>query len=497
MNYSIKKNTASNWFILCCAMLVFSINLAAQTKKISNMKKKVLFVVTSHDTKGSTGQPTGYYLSEVAHPWEVLTNAGYEIDFVSPKGGKAPVDGLYLNDETNKKFWEDKTYRAKVENTMQPKDVNPNDYVAIHYAGGHGTMWDFEANETIANLATKIYEANGVVSAVCHGPAGLVNIKLSNGSYLVAGKKINAFTNEEEVAVGLEKVVPFMLETKLIERGAKFEKSGLWQNHVVVDQRVVTGQNPASAKSVGLQLLNEIQKLALQKLMLPEAATNVLGVRSNWLINDEAAPNKAIKQLLFETANATELKNKYVAIVVTDGVEEIELTFVKTILQERGATVHIISPRKPNYPSMFGAYIPEKRATHISTVNWMENASYIKIDKFLDEAKITDYSLVYIPGGAWNPDALRADKDALAFIKQANEKKITLASICHGPWVLISAGLVKNTKVTAWWNMHEDLKNAGGTVIDEPLVIDKNIITARGPIDLAPFTKALIEVLKK
>jgi putative intracellular protease/amidase len=100
-----------------------------------------------------------------------------------------------------------------------------------------------------------------VVSAVCHGPAGLVNIKLSNGKYLVEGLKINAFTNEEEIAVKLENVVPFMLETTLIERGAKFEKSGLWQKHVTVDQRVVTGQNPASAQGVGEATLEELEKL--------------------------------------------------------------------------------------------------------------------------------------------------------------------------------------------------------------------------------------------
>jgi putative intracellular protease/amidase len=113
----------------------------------------------------------------------------------------------------------------------------------------------------LAKIAAQIYESQGVVSAVCHGPAALVNVKLSDGSYLVANKKINAFTNEEEVAVGLEKVVPFLLETTLIERGAKFEKSGLWQKHVVADQRVVTGQNPQSAQGVGEATLAELNKL--------------------------------------------------------------------------------------------------------------------------------------------------------------------------------------------------------------------------------------------
>jgi putative intracellular protease/amidase len=240
---------------------IFCTNQAtAQTKKVSEMKK-VLFVVTSHDKKGNTGQSTGFYLAEVSHPWDVLHNAGIEIDFVSPKGGKAPVDGFNLEDSINKKFWDDKEYRTKIENTMKPGEVKPEEYSAIFYAGGHGTMWDFADNTELAKIASIIYENGGVVSAVCHGPAGLVNIKLSNGKYLVDGKKINSFTNEEEVAVGLDKIVPFMLETRLIEHGAEFEKSGLWQKHVTTDQRVVTGQNPQSAQGVGEIILAELEKM--------------------------------------------------------------------------------------------------------------------------------------------------------------------------------------------------------------------------------------------
>lgn len=231
-----------------------------QTSTTNVMKKKILFVVTSHDKKGSTGTPTGYYLSEVSHPWNVLHRAGYEIDFVSPQGGKAPVDGFDLNDSINKTFWENQLYRTKIENTMEPIQVIPEDYAAIFYAGGHGAMWDFADNTELAVLAAKIYENNGLVGAVCHGPAGLVNIKLNNGQYLVNGKKINSFTNEEEKAVELENVVPFLLENKLIERGASFEKSTPFQPHVTVDQRVITGQNPQSAEAVGEAMLKELNK---------------------------------------------------------------------------------------------------------------------------------------------------------------------------------------------------------------------------------------------
>ncbi|WP_228412869.1 type 1 glutamine amidotransferase domain-containing protein [Chryseobacterium sp. G0162] len=240
-------------------LAIFTIGfIQAQTKKSKNMKKKILFVVTSHDKKGSTGEDTGYYLGEVSHPWEVLHKAGYEIDFVSPKGGTPPVDGFDLKDPVNKEFWENTDYKNKIDHSLTPSQVNPKEYSTIFYAGGHGAMWDFADNTELADIASTIYENGGIVAGVCHGPAGLVNIKLNNGKYLVDGKKINAFTNEEESAVQLTDVVPFLLENKLKERGAKFEKSGLWQNHVVTDQRVITGQNPQSAKSVGEAILKEL-----------------------------------------------------------------------------------------------------------------------------------------------------------------------------------------------------------------------------------------------
>lgn len=241
------KTMISN-LILLMALTGFNSANAQQSK---NMKKKILFVVTSHDTKGSSGEKTGYYLGEVSHPWEVLVEAGYEIDFVSPKGGNPPVDGFDLSDPVNKKFWEDKHYHQKITHSLKPSEVKPQDYAAIFYAGGHGAMWDLPNNKELADIASKIYEQNGVVAAVCHGPAGLLNIQLSNGKYLIAGKKVNGFSNEEEEIVKLTQVVPFLLENQMKERGGIYEKSAPWQNHVTVDDRLITGQNPQSAKAVG------------------------------------------------------------------------------------------------------------------------------------------------------------------------------------------------------------------------------------------------------
>lgn len=214
---------------------------------------KALIVVTSHSQLGSTGKPTGYYLPEVSHPYAAMTAKGIEVDIASPKGGVAPLDpnSLDLKDPINKKFWETPATRAKLENTLALSKIDPSKYDAILFAGGHGTMWDFRENRDIQKLTAAIYEKKGVVAAVCHGPAALVDVKLSDGKYLVAGKNVGGFSNAEEEAAGLTKVMPFLLETELVARGARYTKAALWQKHVVVDGRLVTGQNPASAEGVG------------------------------------------------------------------------------------------------------------------------------------------------------------------------------------------------------------------------------------------------------
>ena len=215
------------------------------------MNKRVLFVLTSHAQLGDTGKKTGAYLPEVAHPFDAFNKAGFAVDFVTPKGGMPPLDGVDAKDPLQKAFLDDKAVQARVAASAKPTDINPADYSAIFYAGGHGTMWDFPDNADLARIAGAIYDAGGIVGAVCHGPAGLVNIKLSNGEYLVAGKKVAAFTNDEERAVKLEGVVPFLLADTLESRGAKHQPAPNWKPHVVVSDRLVTGQNPASAAGVG------------------------------------------------------------------------------------------------------------------------------------------------------------------------------------------------------------------------------------------------------
>lgn len=223
---------------------------------------KVLIVVTSHANLGTTGKPTGYYLPEVTHPYAVLVEQGITVDIASPQGGKAPLDAksLDLQDPVNKYFWENPATRSKLENTIPLTEIKAESYKVILFAGGHGTMWDFAKNQHIQNLTKEIYENGGFVAAVCHGPAALVDVKLSNGKYLVDGKKVAAFSNAEEEAAGLTKVMPFLLETELVKRGAIYSKADLWAKHVVTDGRLVTGQNPASASEVGRELAKLLNK---------------------------------------------------------------------------------------------------------------------------------------------------------------------------------------------------------------------------------------------
>lgn len=212
------------------------------------MTKRILIATTSHSTKGSTGQPTGAYLAEVAHPYDVFVDAGFSVDLASVRGGEIPLDGVQDADEASRAFLE--AHAADLKRSIAAKDVDASRYDAIFFAGGHGAMWDLPDNTDFAGVARSIYERGGAVAAVCHGPAALVNVTLSDGSYLVAGKRVSAFTNEEEDQVKLSSVVPFLLADKLTERGARHDAVAPWQKHVVVSERLVTGQNPASSAGV-------------------------------------------------------------------------------------------------------------------------------------------------------------------------------------------------------------------------------------------------------
>lgn len=213
--------------------------------------KPVLIVLTSHGVKGSTGEPTGFYLGEVTHPMAVLEAAGIPVELASIEGGEPPVDGLDLKDETNARYWNDTRFRDAIRSTPTLASVDPQRYSAILFAGGHGAAWDFPDSPAVQQQARAVWEQGGIVAAVCHGPTALVNVKLSDGTYLVAGKHVAAFTDDEERAVKLDTVVPFLLATTLNQRGAIHHPAPDWTANTIVDGRLVTGQNPQSAHGVG------------------------------------------------------------------------------------------------------------------------------------------------------------------------------------------------------------------------------------------------------
>lgn len=213
--------------------------------------RPVLMVLTSHGTKGATGEATGFYLGELTHPLAELEAAGIAYELASIQGGEPPVDGLDLGDAVNARYWNDDAFRAALRQTQRLGAVDASRYAAIFFAGGHGAMWDFPGNPDVARVTREIYEAGGVVGAVCHGPAALVDVTLGNGAYLVAGKNLSAFTDDEERAVKLDQVVPFLLASTLGQRGAHHHPAPDWTAKVVVDGRLVTGQNPQSATGVG------------------------------------------------------------------------------------------------------------------------------------------------------------------------------------------------------------------------------------------------------
>lgn len=217
--------------------------------------KKALIVVTSNDALGNTGKKTGYYLPEVSHPYVVLKKAGYDVDFASPLGGTAPMDpgNRDLSDAANAALLSDEKAVTSLKNTLTPVQVDASAYEIIFFAGGMGTMWDFAQDVRLGELAAKVYENGGTIAAVCHGPSALLSAKLSDGSHLLTGRNVAGFSNDEEVAAGHAGYMPYFLETSLKEIGALYSKAPLWQEHVQVSGRLVTGQNPASAYGVAEQ----------------------------------------------------------------------------------------------------------------------------------------------------------------------------------------------------------------------------------------------------
>ncbi|KAA3636409.1 MAG: type 1 glutamine amidotransferase domain-containing protein, partial [Calditrichaeota bacterium] len=211
--------------IMLAVLLFFTLNinlLAAES---------VLIVVTSHAQMGNTEKPTGFWLAELTHPYYVIKDAGYDVVVASIKGGPAPIDprSMDTTDLINQRFLKDTQLMASILNSQKLSNINPSEFSAVLFSGGHGTMWDFPGDSSVNITSRYIYEKGGVIGAVCHGPAALTEVTLTDGSYLIDGKKFAAFTNEEETIAKLEDVVPFLLQDRLTERGGIFVSGEPWK----------------------------------------------------------------------------------------------------------------------------------------------------------------------------------------------------------------------------------------------------------------------------
>ena len=219
---------------------------------------KVLIVLTSHDTLGNTGRPTGFWLEEFTAPYYVFRDSGAQITIASPKGGQPPIDPK-SDDPANQtesmtRFKDDKAAQAALATTVKLAAVKSNDFDTVFYPGGHGPLWDLANDPASISLIESFYNAGKPVAAVCHGPAVLRNVSY-NGESIVKGKRVTGFSNSEEEAVQLTEIVPFLVEDELKRLGGNYEKTADWQSFVVTDGRLITGQNPASSTAAAQALL--------------------------------------------------------------------------------------------------------------------------------------------------------------------------------------------------------------------------------------------------
>ena len=223
---------------------------------------KILFVLTSHDKLGETGKKTGFWVEEFANPYYTLLDKGATITIATPKGGAAPIDPSSASPdaatEDTERFNKDTDAISKIDNTYVLADINPDDFDAVFYPGGHGPLWDLANDINSITLIEKFNSQDKPIAFVCHAPAALKSVKATNGNPLVKGKKVTGFTNTEEAAVQLTDIVPFLVEDMLNENGGIYSKKEDWTAYAIQDGNLITGQNPASSELVAEKLIRSL-----------------------------------------------------------------------------------------------------------------------------------------------------------------------------------------------------------------------------------------------
>lgn len=222
---------------------------------------KVLIVETNVQAYQGTTDPTGLWLGESAEFVDEMQQAGIAVDYVSPNGSFVPLDprSLKYTDEAIMTIYRNPDFIERaLKNTLAPREIDPTEYTAIYYTGGHGVMWDFPDNQEIQAIARAIYAHHGYLLSVCHGIAGLLNLQDEPGHYLIDGKNITGFTTAEEILAGKKNVVPFLNRDVATSHGAHFQQKRFYTDYVVQDGQLITGQNPFSVRSVARQFIKEL-----------------------------------------------------------------------------------------------------------------------------------------------------------------------------------------------------------------------------------------------
>ena len=229
----------------------------------------ILMVLTSHDQLGNTGKKTGFWLEEFAAPYYVFKDAGANITVVSPAGGQPPLDpssdAPESQTDATRRFKSDTVAQAVLAHTGKLAGLSKEpseDFDALFYPGGHGPLWDLAEDAHSIKLIESMAAAGKTISAVCHAPGVLKNVKAADGSPLVKGKKVTGFTNTEEAAVKLTDIVPFLVEDMLAKNGGLYSKGADWQPYVVTDGKLITGQNPASSEAAAHAVLSQLKNAA-------------------------------------------------------------------------------------------------------------------------------------------------------------------------------------------------------------------------------------------
>lgn len=212
--------------------------------------KKILLVLTNVSETQRNKLATGFHFAEFTHAYEFFKCHGYEVTVASPNGGKCTISSDHPGDKINAIFKQDPARMKVINETIALARLKDRSFDAVYVAGGHGAMFDLPNNPDLTAIIKSTYQKGGVIASVCHGPAALVGVRLLSGDFLVNGKHVTSFTNDEEKATPLFEDMPFLLQTKLTEQGVMYEKSGEREPHLAIDSRVITGQNPESIELV-------------------------------------------------------------------------------------------------------------------------------------------------------------------------------------------------------------------------------------------------------